>query len=431
MNSMASVSTDKNGLRRIQFVNTDGHRKAIYLGKVPIKTANEIRLKVEALNSAKGSGLSFDNETAGWIAKIGDELASKLAAVGLIPERVPTEYATLGGFLSEYIATRTDVKPNTKRNLIQSRRYLVAFYGEGRDIRSIRQADADRFGFDMKGKYAEATAARVIKHARQFFTAANRAGLVPADPFAKVKAGSMENRDRMFFVTVEATEKLIEAAPDHQWRLLIALSRYGGLRTPSEPLALTWADVDWEKNKVLIRSPKTGNRWLPLFPELRPHLEEAFDRAEAGDVYALTKTRDAGSNFRTTFEKIIYRAGLLPWEKPFQNMRASRETELAADYPLHVVTEWIGNSAPVAAKHYLSVTDADFDRAAKGYSKSDAKSDAVKAHNPTQYRNASTCPDMSMSPQMQVPREFRPPVASLDTYCTTEQIPLTGVEPVF
>ncbi len=47
----------------------------------------------------------------------------------------------------------------------------------------------------------------------------------------------------------------------------------------------------------------------------------------------------------------------------FQNMRASRETELAESNPLHVVTAWIGNSARIAAQHYLQVTDADFDRA--------------------------------------------------------------------
>jgi hypothetical protein len=34
-------------------------------------------------------------------------------------------------------------------------------------------------------------------------------------------------------------------------------------------------------------------------------------------------------------------------------------------YPLHVVCEWIGNSPAVATKHYLKVTDADFERAAK------------------------------------------------------------------
>lgn len=226
---------------------------------------------------------------------------------------------------------------------------------------------------------AKATAARVIKHARQFFTAALRDDFVGGDPFAKVKSGSMENRERMYFVSRADAEKLITAAPNHHWRLVVALARHGGLRTPSEPLALTWGDVDWEKGKVLIRSPKTGNRWIPLFPELRPHLEEAFDRTEPGEVYVVTKTRNAGSNFRTIFEKIILRAGPLPWEKPFQNLRSSRETELAATHPLHVVTAWIGNSVAVAAKHYLQVTDGDFLRASSGGSRGAAESGAVRS----------------------------------------------------
>src|SRR6185312_1959291 len=43
----------------------------------------------------------------------------------------------------------------------------------------------------------------------------------------------------------------------------------------------------------------------------------------------------------------------------------SRQTELAAEYPIHVVCEWIGNSAAIASKHYLTVREDDFERAAK------------------------------------------------------------------
>ena len=43
--------------------------------------------------------------------------------------------------------------------------------------------------------------------------------------------------------------------------------------------------------------------------------------------------------------------GALPaWRRPFHNLRASRETELANEFPLHVVCEWIGNSVEVARK---------------------------------------------------------------------------------
>ena len=51
--------------------------------------------------------------------------------------------------------------------------------------------------------------------------------------------------------------------------------------------------------------------------------------------------------------------------KPFQNLRSTRETELAETYPIHVVCAWIGNSEAVAAKHYLQVTDEHFERAQK------------------------------------------------------------------
>jgi hypothetical protein len=44
-------------------------------------------------------------------------------------------------------------------------------------------------------------------------------------------------------------------------------------------------------------------------------------------------------------------------------MRASRETELAAQYPQHVACAWIGNSPEVAQEHYLTVTEQDFTRA--------------------------------------------------------------------
>ena len=62
--------------------------------------------------------------------------------------------------------------------------------------------------------------------------------------------------------------------------------------------------------------------------------------------------------------RLIRRAGLEPWTRPFHNLRASCETDLANHYPAHVVTKWLGNSIQVAAAHYLQVTDEHFERAA-------------------------------------------------------------------
>ncbi|MGD9724021.1 MAG: hypothetical protein AB7O59_21705 [Pirellulales bacterium] len=92
--------------------------------------------------------------------------------------------------------------------------------------------------------------------------------------------------------------------------------------------------------------------------------------------------RDAGQNLRTQLERIIRRAGLEPWPKLFQNLRSTRETELAESFPMHVVCEWIGNSAAVAAKHYLQVTDEHFEQAAQSEAKCHARSRRPKRQTP-------------------------------------------------
>jgi integrase len=386
---MASISTDSKGNRTVQFIAADRKRRSIRLGQVKMKQAIDIKLKIEALNAAKIACLPIDVEIARWVADIGDDLAEKLAATGLIAKRGT---ARLDGFIAEYISTRTDAKPRTILNMEAARSYLVTFFGPVRAMREITPADADRFAIHLKAKYAEATAARGIKRARQFFTAACRARLISENPFTAIKVGAMDNRDRLFFVTAQATEKILDACPDGEWRAMIALCRYGGLRSPSELLQLTWADIDWHRGRFLVRSPKLehtkdkGRRIVPLFPELRPHLEALHKRAPTGSLHVISRTRNGGVNLRTQFERIIHRAGLAPWPRLFQNLRTSRETELASRFPLHVVTNWIGNSAAIAAKHYLQVTETDFEMALKRAAKSGAVRSAFNGQEVT-YRN--------------------------------------------
>ena len=96
---MASIAKDPNGRKRIIFSLPNGKRKAIRLGKMPQRAAETVKLRVEQLLAAKVSGCGWDNETAGWVAELSDELADKLAKAGLIPVR---DRATLGAFIESY-----------------------------------------------------------------------------------------------------------------------------------------------------------------------------------------------------------------------------------------------------------------------------------------------------------------------------------------
>ncbi len=421
---MASIVNDPNGRRRILFVAPDESRKTIRLGKIDRKTAESICRHVEALLGAKMSGQPIPRDTAAWLANIGAALRDKLAAVGLVEA---TKRAALGEFLDAFIANRkTTAAPNTIKNLEQAKRRLVEHFGEGRDMAGITPADAEGWAAALAEKYAPATAGRTIKRARQFFKAALRNKLVTENVFLDVKASGQANKDRQCHVDRDVIFRVINAAPDAEWRLLIALSRFGGLRCPSEHLSLRWQDVDWERNRFRVDSPKTGERWIPIFPELRPYLEECFELAKNGAVHVITRYRDTNANLRTQFMRIIRRAGEKPWPKLFHNLRASRETELAAEYPIHVVCEWIGNTAAIAAKHYLTVREEDYERAA---AQGGAKSGAQAAQNPAQQAAAGSGSDSHKTTQAETDNRFVPIPACRGDYLPFVQMPPVGLEP--
>ncbi|MCA9235754.1 MAG: site-specific integrase [Planctomycetales bacterium] len=365
---MASISREPNGRRSIQFVAGDGKRRTIRLGKISQRGAEAVKLRVEQLNAAAISGHAVDPDTARWLATLDSPLHEKLARVGLIHER---ETATLTNYLAAYIVERTDVKPLTVKKYRTTERELVAHFGAEQSLRLITAGDADGWRRSLAScGLAENTVRKHTAVAKVFFNAAQRKGLIEANPFADLKATIQPNTSRYHFVTREDTTAVLEACPDAEWRLLFALSRYGGLRCPSEHLALRWRDILWARGRINVPSPKTEHhaggesRTVPIFPELLPYLQDAYELAEDGAEFVIARYRDTNSNLRTQLLRIIQRSGLQSWPKLFQNLRSTRETELAEDFPLHVVCAWIGNSQPVAAKHYLQVTDDHFERAA-------------------------------------------------------------------
>lgn len=379
---MASISNDPGGKRRISFILPNGDRKAIRLGKVSQRTAEGIKYRVEQLVEALHYKHPVEGDLAQWVANLEPSLAQKLARVGLIPNPEAKPATTLGPFLRAYIDGRADLKEATKtvRGLVASD--LNEYFGEVRDVRTITPGNADDFKQWLVGrKLAPTTIHKRLQVARSFFHAMRRRKLIDENPFEGVNVAAAGIKDRQRFVTREEVALVLAACPDHHWRCIVALARYGGLRCPSEVLSLRWQDIEWDTGRIVVTSPKTeghvgkATRVAPLFAELRPFLSEAFDLAPEGSTYvvderfrksALGPKGWQNTNLRTTFTKIVNRAGLTIWPRPFHNLRASRETELVEKYPVQVVTDWLGNTPNVALRHYLMTTKEHFEAAVKG-----------------------------------------------------------------
>lgn len=381
---MASVFKRPNGRFWIQFLDRDQKHKTIRLGGVKSKAiATTIKVRIEYLIQAKFLNVPIDPETAKWLSEVDYVLYDRIAKTGLATPRSQVVATTLKPFLDGYIDGRTDVKPRTRTNLRQCAGFLVEHFGAEKPIDKITAGDAEDFIRWLATQVGDNTKRRHAGRAMQMFRYAVQKKLISVSPFAETKDYSVQaNKKRDRFIDRETAEKVLAACTNDTWRTIFVLCRFGGLRCPSEVSILRWSDVDWKRSRITVRSPKTeahagkDERTIPLFPELRAVLEPAYASPDRDETIVIGRAITGESNLRTGLTKIIKRAGLAPWPKLFQNLRQTRETELASSHPIHVVAEWMGHDQLIAQKHYLRVTEADFERASGEPGKEEAKQKA-------------------------------------------------------
>lgn len=386
---MASI-TQRGETWIVQFLD-NRKRKTVTVGTSETY-AQEVKGKIETILTARRWNRELRPETIAWLEDLSGTMRERLEKAGLLEPSEPATVLTLGKFLDDYLAKRKDVKRATRITWGNVKRNLLAFFKADKPLTAITVGDAKDFerylktGGSRENRYADAdkteglspdTVRKRIQIAKQIFTDAADHKLLDENPFSKLKSAQRGNTDRQFFVTREAMTKLLAVASP-EWQLLLALCRYGGLRSPSETLSLRWEDVDLANGRMIVTSPKTEHhegkdcRTVPIFPELRPYLEDAKEVAPDGTEYVLQRWRELADrspdlwrdcNLRTPLLRLIKRAGLKPWPKLFQNLRSTRQTELEESFPSHVVCAWMGNSRGVAQRHYLQVTDDHFSRA--------------------------------------------------------------------
>ncbi len=67
---MASIANDPGGRRRILFVNPNGERKAIRLGKVSGRAAEGVKYRVEQLLESQSLKRAMEADLAQWVADL-------------------------------------------------------------------------------------------------------------------------------------------------------------------------------------------------------------------------------------------------------------------------------------------------------------------------------------------------------------------------
>ncbi|MFG0328580.1 MAG: tyrosine-type recombinase/integrase [Phycisphaerales bacterium] len=338
-----------------------------------MRQAEAVKSKVEDLLGSSITGDAPRRSTSDWVRAIDETLHERLARVGLVQPREAKTQVSLASAIELFGESRKDVKPQTRLVWKQAHDSLREYFGDDKPVDEIGEGDAEDFEQHLIGQgYAKATVRKRIGVAKMLWRWASRRGYVDRNVFADLKSATVATKHK-YFVTQEEAAAVLDACPDVQWRLIFALARYGGLRVPSEICRLTWADIDWERRRMRVQCPKTQHhegheeRIVPIFPELVPYLQDAFDAAEEGVDHVVTapEARKTSSAYlRKRMHQIIRQAGLTPWARVFHNLRSSRQTELEQQFPPYAACKWIGNSQKVARDHYLQMTDDLMDRAA-------------------------------------------------------------------
>lgn len=344
----------------IQFKGLDGKKRSIRLGKVQQRLAESVRLRVDRILAARRFAEPLDAETRQWLIATSPDVFARLARAGLV---TPRGVNSLGG-LRDYILETHRGKPQTKLLVASSFKALVQFFGENRNLSAITPRDADlwRDWLSRECRLAETTVSQRCTFARAAFSECAAKHWIAENPFT---------HQRGYTFTNPATQRYVESATimqvlphcGRELRLVMALARWGGLRIPSEIRGLRVEDI--RSDRILIHSPKTeryatkATRFVPITRTLRQELE-AHGLPDEEFVFPLGWRRKEGPTIAKEALRAIRLAKITPWPRLFHNLRASCQTDLEAVAPTHAVCAWLGNSAPIAARHYLRVTDSMF-----------------------------------------------------------------------
>lgn len=328
-------------------VYTAAGRRSIWLGRVTQPEAIAIQRHVDEIIASQTADLPIPRQTSLWLDRLDPEIKAKLTAI-------TGSVRTVRSSIDEYLNAKRDLlATSTAESVARSLAWLADSCGDRR-IDGVSPEDVAT-AYDSL-EQAASTRGKIAKDWKAFFHWCEDNRWIVANPAKRLKT-TVSVRDKQF-VSVESIIKILAACDDSELRLVIVLSRFGGLRISSEIRDFSDGSIDRKLKRLRITDTKRGvTREIPLFREIAAELPEP-------GVEPLPRLRDMShSGITRLFVECIRKAGIEPWDVPWHSMRASRETELITAFGLSTAAKWIGNSEKVAMTSYAIIPDSDWAKA--------------------------------------------------------------------
>jgi integrase len=361
-----AIKQHKRGAWYCRLTISSGRRIEIYLGMITKGRATAIDQKMIDLAAVVRHGIKPEQSVSDWLSACEPQFLNVLESHGLLRTWTrPTACPTVSQWMEKYLAQRTDLKPGTLKGWKTAKKYILPAFGDTpMDVITI--ADAKQFARDILSHGLKpSTAKKHVERLKQVFDHAMDSERIKENPFSKVSINGARDEKDVVYVQLDVAKKVMEQMTCSEMRLILALSRWCGVRIPHEAMFLRWTDVDWDRKRFRTdKETKTGERWIPMPPLVRELFEELYEIAPENQLFVFRRCRQSAATYwRTAMLKAIQAAGLVPWKKLFQNMRASCRTDFGTRYPDYVCNAWFGHSRRVAVEHYLMLTDDLWDQA--------------------------------------------------------------------
>ena len=402
---MASLTTRENGDKEIRTVPALGRKTIRLPRKTTARQARAVLSHIEHLESQAITGHPAPDATQRWLGLMAQKkseqekankrsgkksrnlpMYDKLVKAGLAKD---TRHYTLGEWIEHCIKqTAESAVAGTITRLRQSKKAAVAYFGEDRSMPSITVGDAEDYERAIYGgDISKATARKRLADCKQWLGRAVKHKHIDTNPMDSIR-GTVPPTENLYYVAHGKSVEVMNELPTTVLAAVFALSRWGGLRTPSEHARMGWADINWNTERFTVHGKGGRDRIVPLFPELVTPLYDLYEITAPGTVEVFPGLSPNASAFQGPLRLAITRAGHTAWPRLLHNLRATRITELIDRYGLEkvkTVASWMGNSPEVIMKNYIieHEREADFKRAVEVASAARcAPSTGVNRHQP-------------------------------------------------
>ena len=391
---------------KFQYVDREGRNKVLYLGFIDNADATYYAENLKRLvDCSRVVGKMLPDPVQAFIDSVDYAFRRKLIEQGLVVETERDAYeaaTTVGKLVDTYLEYHKNAIYNTLKGMKLAVAKFVDFFGRNKKLCDITTTEVKHFESHLYSKYSEAYASRLAGRVQEICRIGIKQKLSTKEwfesTFKELRIGKMYNKERREIVSIDKYRKIVSVCVNAELRFAFYLARFLAFRCPSECNLWRWSYLDFENREVKVLDTKRKEtRLLPMFPYLYPFFAELLHYHQCKRFLADIKTKNLplvwnseemislmrkngatyvaemvkrfnkGKDFifSERFRSRKSRGKQIPQllkkakvtlEKPFVNMRGTREGEWLKMYDIYTACEWTGNSVKVAAKHYLSIS---------------------------------------------------------------------------